>query len=221
MPVQHFRMLYPDCVFRAVINSRNVAPPEDPWAEGSLCIDNYGVVHMINRKLGEDRYYMTEIELDTLGMDSFFCDGEKHDIFEGDIIEITAFSPAENAPEAKPAENDADLNDYSGFLEMSFGTETEEEKLPEREVFSEVPEGAEILYKVSGAVFMSGGMFYLQYFDETCSCLNAQPLYPYFFYDMLPAPNTAVKVIGNLYDNEDVFEEVLRLNNEQSSAPSM
>lgn len=215
MPVQHFRMLYPDCVFRAVINSRNVAPPEDPWAEGSLCIDNNGVVHMINRKLGEDRYYMAEVELDTLGLDSHFCDGDKHDIFEGDIIEISAFIPAENAAEPQPEEHETDINDYSGFLEMNFGeeTEAEEEKLPEREVFSEVPEGAEIVYKISGAVFLSNGMFYIQYFDEQLGCLNAQPLYPYFFYDMLPASNTAVKVIGNLYDNNDLFEEVLRLKN--------
>lgn len=215
MPVQHFRMLYPDCIFRAVINSRNVAPPDDPWAEGSLCIDNNGVVHMINRKLGEDRYYLSEIELDTLGLDSNFCDGDKHDIFEGDIIEITSFTPSENASEPQTEDHYTDINDYRSFLEMNFGAETEEEedKLPEREVFSEVPKGAKILNKISGAVFLSNGMFCIQYFDEQLGCLNAQPLYPYFFYDMLPAPNTAVKVIGNQYDNKDLFEEVLRLKN--------
>lgn len=217
MSMIRYQMLYPDCAFRANVYSKNIAPPEDKWAEGALCRDPNGILYIIDRKAGEGTYSLAEIDPSTLGLSSCFMDGNKHEIFEGDIIEAVVFVPTENDETEEPEpEPEQPLDDYTAFLSPDLSKDKpepeEEDEDEERPIFTEAPEGAEITFTIKGVAFMSGGMFYLQYFDENMGCLNAVPLYGYFLYDMLPAPNTAVKILGNLYDNEDVYNEVLHLN---------
>lgn len=200
MSLKRYHTLYPDSIFRARIIFKNVAPPEDKWAEGVLCRDFEGNFSIVDRKAGECVYAMEPVFIDTLGLASGFMDGNKRDIFEGDIIRICRFSGG--APDTdKPAE-------------IVFDPEDE---LPERKAYADIPEGGEELSRIEGVVFMSGGVFCVQFYDEASKTLNAMPLYMFFGFDMLPAEGTAVKVIGNMYDDEELFAKTLRLSdNEQN-----
>lgn len=194
MSLKRYHTLYPYSIFRAQIIFKNVAPPEDKWAEGVLCRDSEGAFSIIDRKAGQGVYAMEPVFIDTLGMSSGFMDGNKRDIFEGDIIRICRFS--DGIPETdKAVENVSE----------------EQNELPERTVYADIPEGGEELSRIEGVVFMNGGVFYIQFFDETAKALSAMPLYMFFGFDMLPADGAAVKVIGNMYDDEELFSQTLRL----------
>ncbi|MCM1579614.1 MAG: hypothetical protein NC078_12540 [Ruminococcus sp.] len=214
MSLQRYRIIYPDCLFRALKTCKNVEPPEDMWAEGAVCITEQGVKYIINRREGDGKYGFSEFQPDTLGMWSGFSDGNKTDIFEGDILKITCFVPA--ASEEEEEDDAKESGDpFSYFIPDTFNPafpdEDSEEEPEEREVFAEPPEDAEETGTVEGVVYMSEGVFYLQYFDENSGCLSALPLSGYFFYDGLPAPGVAANVEGNLYDNEDLYKQVLHL----------
>lgn len=189
MSLKRVHTLYPYSVFRAQIVYKNIAPPDEKWAEGVLCRDSQGNFSIINSKAGGG-YAMCPIYLDTLGLASGFRDGDEADIFEGDIISICRFSGDKAAPQA-----------YF----------TEEGEPIEREVFADIPESCEKLSSFEGVVFMSGGVFFVQFFDDKTGNLNALPLYMFFGFDMLPADGAAVKVIGNMYDDEELFSKTLNL----------
>lgn len=193
MALKRYHTLYPDSIFRAQIIFKNVAPPEDKWAEGVLCRDPEGKIAIINRKAGEGKYGMVPVFIDTLGLASGFNDGNKRDIFEGDIIRICRFSGG--IMEEEPSEKIP---------------EEQEDALPPRRVFADTPTGAQVFSSLEGVVFMNGGAFYIQFFDETAGTLNAMPLYMFFGFDMLPAEGTAIKVIGNMYDDEELYSSALR-----------
>lgn len=195
MMLKRYHTIYPQNIFRAQIIFKNVAPSEDKWAEGVLCRDIEGRFSIVNRKVGHGEYALDSVYIDTLGLASGFKDGNEKDIFEGDIIRICRFADAEAEmlPPA-PAEDD--------------------EELPPRKVYADVPEGSEELSQLDGVVFMNGGMFFVQFYDEVSKCLNALPLYMFFGFDMLPAVGAAVKVIGNMYDDEELYSETLNLKNE-------
>lgn len=195
MSLKRYHTLYPCSIFRAQIVFKNVAPPDDKWAEGVLCRDHEGNFSIINRKAGDGEYALDPVFIDTLGLASGFKDGGKRDIFEGDIIRICRFFGG-NISDNKPAEN---------------VSEQQEDEMPERRVFADIPEGAEQLSCLEGVVFMNGGVFFIQFYDEASKALNALPLYMFFGFDMLPAEGAAVKVIGNMYDDEELFARTLRL----------
>lgn len=210
MSVPRYQIIYPEYLFRGIVNSKNVAPPDDHWAEGVICRDDSGKLFIINRKAGEGVYGLAEIYTDTLGVSGGFKDGGRHDIFEGDIVRISGFVRGDAENDRTDGEDTA--NAYpDGFAPKGFG-EDEEPEIPEREVFEDVPDGAQAVSELKGVVFMSGGIFYVQFYDEISCTLSAVPLYMYFGCDMLPAENTAVKIIGNLYDDEELYADVLHLN---------
>ncbi|MCI7767156.1 MAG: hypothetical protein MSJ26_04135 [Oscillospiraceae bacterium] len=186
MSLKRFQPLYPYFIFRAQIVFKNVAPPDKPWAVGVLCRDFQGNYSIINKK-SDDAYEMCPVCLDTLGLSSGFKDGLRSDIFEGDIVRICRFS----------AEKIAELPVFDGN--------------ERRNIFADVPEGCEMLSSFDGVVFMSGGVFYVQFFDEASSALNAVPLYMFFGYDMLPEDGAAVRVIGNIYEDEELYAKTLHL----------
>ena len=202
MSVLRYRIIYPDSVFRGMINSKNVAPPEDHWAEGALCRGDNGELIILNRKCS-DGYGACNIYSDTLGLCSGFADGDRHDIFEGDIVSVKHFS------ETAANENSSDSDSVENIPDDVPQDESGEQ--PERTVYSDIPENALQLDELRGVIYMNGGMFWLQFFDVNTGMLTAAPLASFFWYDMLPAPNTAVKVIGNIYDNEDLYGEVLHI----------
>lgn len=208
MSVQRYQIIYPNCLFRAKIFSKNVAPPEDDWAEGALCSCG-GEIFIINRRKGEGSYGLDSIHMDTLGLASGFRDGNKTDIFEGDIIRITRYVPVQMNEEYPQDAEQEENCDPSAFHE-SFDDD-EEEEFKEREVSPDVPEGAEVIMTVDGIVFMCNSVFYIQYFDEQMQMLASMPLGMFFGYDMLPAYDAAVKVVGNIYDNEDEYAKICRL----------
>lgn len=212
-----YRIIYPDCLFRGVKSCKNVEPPEDKWAEGVVCLSEHGEYYIINRRQGKGVYGFTQFLWDTLGLWSGLSDGEHTDIFEGDILKICRFTPVspEKVGEEK-AKTDDPFSDFQAdvFTPM-FDEESDEPE--EREVFADVPEGALETACVEGVVYMSGGVFYLQYFDENTGGLSCLPLSMYFGFDGLPAPLTAVRVTGNLYDDEELYAKVLHLSvNEQA-----
>ncbi len=222
MSLLRFQIIYPNCMFRAVINSKNIAPPEDKWAEGALCCDDRGLFYILNRKAGNNseisKYSCCYIDLDTLGLYSGLSDGSKHNIFEGDILKITCFRPIEEC-EKEPEETDSEDEDIEDpfaindlFVPESFEKEDGSCDSEERTVYDEVPENCEELFTLEGVVFMYSDAFYIQFFDENMGMLNALPLYIYFSLDGLPYENTAVKVTGNIYDNEELYKRILRLN---------
>lgn len=194
MPLKRYHTLYPYSIFRAQIVFKNVAPPEDKWAEGVLCRDADGTFSIVDRKAGDGVYAMEPVQIDTLGLASGFMDGNKRDIFEGDIIRICRFS--DGGENKKPV----------GVVSEETGDE-----LPERNVYADIPEGAEELSQIEGVVFMNGGVFCVQFYDDASKTLNAMPLYMFFGFDMLPGEGAAVKVIGNMYDDEELFANTLRL----------
>lgn len=212
MSLQRYRIIYPDCLFRAVKSFKNIEPPEDMWAEGSICVNERGELFIINRRQGEGVYGFTGFEWDTLGLWSGLSDGNRTDIFEGDILKIVQFASSE--PKSDEEGEEEEENPFSEFVPDTFTPmfeEGDEEEPKERTVYADIPEDAEETSSVEGVVYMSGNMFWLQYFDETAGCLSALPLYPYFGFDGLPAPFTAVKICGNLYDDEGLYKEVLHL----------
>lgn len=196
MLLKRYHMIYPQNIFRAQIIFKNVAPSEDKWAEGVLCRDIKGKFSIVNRKVGHGEYALDSVYIDTLGLASGFRDGNEKDIFEGDIIRICRFSGTAAETEFPVPDGDDD------------------EELPPRKVYADVPEGSEELSQLDGVVFMNGGMFFVQFYDEVSKCLNALPLYMFFGFDMLPAVGTAVKVIGNMYDDGELYSETLNLKNE-------
>ncbi len=213
MSMPRYQIIYPDCLFRGIINSKNVAPPDDKWAEGSMCRNDKGALFIINRKAGDGVYGFAEIYLDTLGLCSGFADGEHKDIFEGDIVKVSQFERTVPMPQ-EPADEEAgeELSDTSeGFTEIDFGSAEEEEEIPKREIFADVPIDADVKFSVEGVVYMSGGVFYIQFFDAQSGMLSAMPLAMFFGYDGLPAQNTAVRITGNMYDDEGLYSTVLNL----------
>lgn len=207
MSAERYRIIYPGCVFRAAVNYKNLVPPEDKWAEGALCLNDKGRYYILDRKAGSGGYGCADIFLDTLGLASGFLDGNRNDIFEGDILKITGFVP--QCPEPVPDENGEITVPPVFRYECFYGEDEEEEEKQEREVFSEPPADCEETFSFEGVVFMSGGVFYLQYFDRESCSLNAVPLYLYFGPDMLPAYATAVQTEGNIYDDEELYSRVL------------
>ncbi|MBQ5333770.1 MAG: hypothetical protein J6K92_11040 [Oscillospiraceae bacterium] len=187
MSLKRFQPLYPYFIFRAQIVFKNVAPPDDHWAVGVLCRDFQGNFSIINKKAGDGAYEMCAISIDTLGLASGFKDGNRSDVFEGDIVRIRRFSQ-NNGPEL-------------------FGKDDNERRI----IYADVPEGCEMLSSLDGVVFMSGGIFYVQFFDEETGALNALPLYMFFGFDMLPVDGAAVRVIGNIYEDEELYAKTLHL----------
>ena len=196
MLLKRYHTIYPQNIFRAQIIFKNVAPSEDKWAEGVLCRDIEGKFSIVNRKVGHGEYALDSVYIDTLGLASGFRDGNEKDIFEGDIIRICRFSGAVAETELPAPDGDDD------------------EELPPRKVYADVPEGSEELSQLDGVVFMNGGMFFVQFYDEVSKCLNALPLYMFFGFDMLPAVGAAVKVIGNMYDDGELYSKTLNTNNQ-------
>ncbi len=196
MLLKRYHTIYPQNIFRAQIIFKNVAPSEDKWAEGVLCRDIEGKFSIVNRKVGHGEYALDSVYIDTLGLASGFRDGNEKDIFEGDIIRICRFSGAAAETELPAPDGDDD------------------EELPPRKVYADVPEGSEELSQLDGVVFMNGGMFFVQFYDEVSKCLNALPLYMFFGFDMLPAVGAAVKVIGNMYDDGELYSKTLNTNNQ-------
>lgn len=194
-------------MFRAQIFTKNVAPPEDIWAEGGLFRDDKGKILILDRKAGDGVYAFSEIDLDTLGACSGYKDGCEKDIFEGDIIRISHFRRELPPTETPEKQEEAPREDE--FIPDDYG-ENESLKI-KREIFSEVPEGAEEIFTFCGVVFLSGNVFCVQFFDENMGMLSSAPLYMYFGFDGLPAEGAAVKVIGNLYEDEQLYSEVLHL----------
>lgn len=215
-----FKDMFPGRIFRAQIFSKNVAPLEDKWAEGFLFRSDEGAVIMLNRKAGEGVYGFVNIDLDTLGAASGFFDGCKKDIFEGDILSISCFN-RENEPQMPPPVTTTEEEPEDGFVPDNFGVSEEPEY--KREYYSDTPEDAEELFSLKGVVFLSGDMFGIQFFDENTGALSALPLYPYFSCDAFPSPCCAVKVIGNMYDDEELYSQVLGLDKkdkkQQSASP--
>lgn len=220
MSLIRYQIMYPDCLFRARIIFKNVALPDDRWAEGALCINSTGSYSIINRKCGNGAYSMNDIFIDTLGMASGFNDGLEKDIFEGDIIRIKRFAPLPGTlPEEKSEEEQTEednLFEPEGDIPEEENKEDGDEYV--RRFYADVPEGYEAVSNLEGVVFMSEGVFYIQYFDFSCGTLSCVPLYMFFGYDMLPGENTAVKVIGNMYDDEELYSKVLGMS--FSSPPS-
>lgn len=214
LSLPRYRIIYPDCLFRGVKSCKNVKPPEDKWAEGAICLTENREFYIINRRQGDGVYGFTQFEWDTLGMCSGLADGEHRDIFEGDILKITRFIPLKTETEEEKKVEDEVFPGYAEdvFMPM-FGDEDDDEETPpkEREVFAEPPEGAEVTDCIEGVVYMSGGGFFIQYFDENAGGLSCLPLPGYFGFDGLPLPDTAVKVTGNLYDDEELYAQVLHL----------
>lgn len=186
MSLKRFQPLYPYFIFRAKIVFKNVAPPDKLWAVGVLCRDFQSNFSIINKK-SDDAYEMCPIFLDTLGLASGFKDGNRSDIFEGDIVRICRFSK-DNMPEL-------------------FVNDDNERRI----VFADVPEGCEKLSAFDGVVFMNSGIFYVQFFDEAAGALSAVPLYMFFGFDMLPEDGAAVRVIGNIYEDEELYAKTLHL----------
>lgn len=195
MSLKRYHTIYPENIFRAQIIFKNVAPSDEKWAEGVLCRDIEGRFSIVNGKNSHGKYELDPVYIDTLGLASGFLDGNEENIFEGDIIRIRRFSG--NADE----------------ISISAGNEDAGE-LPFRRFFADVPDGAEVLSQLDGVVFMSGGVFFVQFYDDTQGYLNAVPLYMFFGFDMLPAAGTAIKVIGNMYDDDELYSETLNLKNE-------
>ena len=206
--LSRFQPVCSEYMFRAQLFIKNVAPPEDIWAEGGLFRDDMGRIVILNRKAGDGVYALAEVDLDTLGACSGYKDGCEKDIFEGDIIRISHFR--RELPPMETPENQEEAPAADEFVPEDFG----ENELPriKREIFSEMPEGAEEVFTFCGVVFLSGNVFCVQFFDENTGMLGSAPLYMYFGFDGLPAEGAAVKVIGNLYDDEQLYSDVLHLN---------
>lgn len=198
MSLKRYQTLYPYCIFRAKIIYKNVAVPDDAWAEGVLCHDFQGNFSIVNRKAGDGTYSLCSIYLDTLGLACGFLDGNRSDIFEGDIIRIARFSGDVKGETVTDSEEDNDSRLY----------------------YADVPEGCEKLSSFDGVVFMNGGIFYVQHFDEESGMLTADPLYMFFGFDMLPADGTAVRVLGNIYEDEELYAKTLKLSDNVQNCSS-
>ncbi len=198
MSVKRYKTLYPDSIFRAQIIFKNIAPSDEKWAEGVLCRDADGTHFIVGGN--SDAYLMHPVYIDTLGMASGFKDGRSVRIFEGDIVSVSRFSG---------------ICADESIEEMHEMYAAGGEEFKKRTVFADVPDGADEEFNIRGVVFMNGGMFYVQYFSESDNCLTAAPLYPYFGFDMLPAGGMAVKVIGNMYDDEELYSQVLRISHDE------
>ena len=199
MSVKRYQTLYPDNIFRAQIIFKNIAPSDEKWAEGVLCRDPDGTHFIVGGK--SDAYAMHPVYLDSLGMASGFKDGRGSRIFEGDIVSVSRFLGI-----------CADESIQEMYEMYSAGGE----EFQKRTVFADVPDGADEDFNIKGVVFMSGGMFYIQYFSESDNCLTAAPLHTYFGFDMLPAGGMAVKVIGNISAHEELYSQVLRLSHDET-----
>ncbi|MCM1524410.1 MAG: hypothetical protein NC120_08140 [Ruminococcus sp.] len=204
MSLYRYRMVYPESIFRGIVISKNVAPPEDKWAEGALCRDENGNLLILDRKFGDGAYGARSFYFDTLGLGSGFRDGNEKEIFEGDIISVSSFGfmhPMGDDPDSGTDESD----------ESEPSSDEEDKQEEKRRIYADVPQFAAVAFTVQGVVFMNGGSFYIQYFDESIGMLNSMPLFPFFGFDMLPAPNNAVKIVGNMYEDEELYSNTLRL----------
>ncbi|MGN0642840.1 MAG: hypothetical protein ACI4JJ_06810 [Huintestinicola sp.] len=204
--------LYPGYIFRAVADCKNIAPRDDMWSEGSLFRDDHGNLLIINRKKGDGVYSQDYIRPDTLGMSSGFtcCDGRE--IFEGDIVRIRRFTKTESLggfPTADSVLDSMGINDEEYESEPLRGSDG-------RIIHSEIPTGYEAAFKVKGVVFLQNGMFYIQYFDKNLNMLTCMPLYIFFGYDALPGDDVVAEVIGNIYDNTELYEKVLHITHSEA-----
>lgn len=194
MSVSRIRTLYSENIFRAQIVCKNVAPPDDKWAEGVLCTDDNGTFYILNRKAGDGVYDCCEVDISFIGLSSGFSDGEGLDIFEGDIVSVDFFETDEVLANPELDENG-------------------EWVIPERETYIYAPEYEKTIRTICGVAFMSGGVFYIQYFDEDAQMLTAMPLHMLYAYDGKPVPGCAVRIEGNVYDNDELYKQTLKIQN--------
>ncbi len=188
-----YKIIYPQYIFRGMVCEKNIAVEENTWTEGAMCLCKDSILRIIDRK-DETGHRLYSIDMNTLGAGAGYKDGSGRDIFEGDIIRVKRFEPT-------PEE-----------LEMpEFNEENTDEEIAafRRTVYDDIPDGAELISETQGIVFLSGNCFFMQYRDAQAGVLTAEPFYSIFGYDMLSHPGTAVKIIGNIYENEDIYTGII------------
>lgn len=192
------QLIYPGYEFRAGINYKNIEKGK-PWAEGSLFCDGELNYYIVEKKEDTSCYRMHYIYPDFIWTDTYYRSGAGHDIFEGDIIKLTAFRQNED-PDSISGEKKEENSTASEFNDCPHPTYT----IP--------PLSATTLWTVSGVVTFYGGVACLYYYDSDNNCCAAAPLYSYFESTGYPPENMAAEVLGNIVENPEIADKIFRIN---------
>lgn len=178
------RPLYTGCVFRALIDNKNVAPRSDRYAEGALYISPDHVFYIVNRKAGDCMYTLDRIMPDTLELGAGFVSDAGRELFEGDIIELRRYRITPPQSFSSPEEE----AEFYGSINLS---ECEE------------------CFYLLGAVVYVNGVFCVCSYNNEDNMQTCIPLYIFFGYDMSTLPDVSCAVIGNASDDGELYAGIM------------
>ena len=197
MIMKRLSLVYPVITYRAKMKRNLGFVVNEDWIIGQLYTDASGNKFLLaGTPENEDHqrfYEITNLRQETVGILSPFKTSAETPIFDGDIISITAY----NGVTRNAVRIDTGLDGETVI------TEIERDKT--------IPDDAEITFSKKGIIKNYNGNYFFEFSDSEKVSLGAAvvPLYQFFSPDFSPLDNHIIEVIGNIYDNPQLAQQIL------------
>lgn len=198
MIIKRLSLVYPVITYRAKMKRNLGFVVNEDWIIGQLYTDTVGNKYLLaGTPENEDQqrfYEVTNLRQETVGILSPFKTTHESAIFDGDIVSITAYNGIKE----------------ESSIQMETGLDGET-VMTEKERSKTIPDNAEITFSKSGIVKNYNGNYFFEYSDSEKVSLGAAvvPLYQFFSPDFSPLENHIIEVVGNIYDNPQLAQQIL------------
>ncbi len=197
MIMKRLSLVYPVITYRAKMKRNLGFVVNEDWIIGQLYTDASGKKYLLaGTPENEDQqrfYEVTNLRQETVGILSPFKTSMETPIFDGDIISITAYNGV--------TENTVRID--TGLDGETVMTEVKRDKT--------IPDEAEITFSKKGIIKNYNGNYFFEYSDSEKVSLGAAviPLYQFFSPDFSPLDNHIIEIVGNIYDNPQLAQQIL------------
>lgn len=202
--MRRLSLIYPVITYRAKLKRNLSFIVSDGWIAGQLYSDASGKKYLLAGPAGSDehqRFYdIDNLRLETVGMASPFKSNSNEILFDGDIINVTAFERSESV---------SDFNEYDTVRQL-INLESDDIEV-KKAMLTSVPDGSKILFSSKGIVRNYNGSFFFEYSDPQKNSLGTAvlPLYQLYAPNMEPLDNHIITLTGNVYDNPQLAQQIL------------
>lgn len=200
-------LVYPVITYRARLKKNLCYKANDVWIIGQLYADSKGNKYLLasakNDEENQRFYNVNDLMLETVGVISPFKSSSGEQLFESDIVRITAIESSSS--KINNSENDS----ISAI--HSFGEDVTEKKVAQR--LTRVPEGATVCFRETGVIRCYNGNFFFEYMDRNKASLGCStiPFYQFFAPNMELLDNHIIEIIGNTFDDPSLMQQILYL----------
>lgn len=197
MVMKRLSLVYPVITYRAKMKRNLGFVVNEDWIIGQLYTDASGKKFLLaGTPENEDHqrfYEINNLRQETVGILSPFRTNSEGAIFDGDIISVTAHN-----------------GDIKNTIRIDTGLDGET-VLTEIERDHTIPDDAEITFSKTGIVKNYNGNYFFEFSDSEKVSLGAAviPLYQFFSPDFSPLDNHLIEVVGNIYDNPQLAQQIL------------